>query len=76
VRRIFWLAVGLGAGATAVVMINRWVRQQAERMAPANIGRQAGQAVVDLGKLVSGALAEFRTGMTEKEAEIRASLSR
>jgi hypothetical protein len=76
VRRIFWLALGLGAGATAAVTVARWVRQQTERMAPANIGRQAGQVLSDVGGLVGQALAEFRSGMAEKESEIRASLVR
>jgi len=32
-RRIFWLAMGLGAGVTAAVMVSRWTRRQAERLA-------------------------------------------
>src|SRR5207245_6787235 len=34
VRRIFWLALGLGAGATTAVMASRWTRQQAQKVAP------------------------------------------
>jgi hypothetical protein len=73
-RRVFWLAVGLGAGATAAVMMARWTRRQAERMSPPNLARQAGETVRDVGSLVTEALTEFRKGMAEKESEVRASL--
>jgi hypothetical protein len=74
VRRIFWLALGLGAGATAVVMMGRWAKKQARAMAPPNLARQAGETLRDAGSLVGEVLKEFRTGMAEKEAEFRASL--
>ena len=48
-RRTFWLAMGLGAGATGAVMASRWVRRQARRMAPPNLARQFGRTVQDLG---------------------------
>jgi hypothetical protein len=73
-RRAFWLAVGLGAGATAVVMVNRWAQRQAQRMAPATLAREAGAAMRDLGGLLREAAKEFRMGMEEREAELRGSL--
>lgn len=73
-RRIFWLAVGLGAGATAAFMMARWTRRQAERISPPNLARQAGETVRDLGSLVTEAVTEFRRGMSEKESEMRMSL--
>ena len=73
-RRIFWLAVGLGAGATATIMSSRWVRQQTQKVAPANLARQAGKTLSDLAALAGQALAEFRQGMADKEAEVRAAL--
>jgi hypothetical protein len=73
-RRIFWLAMGLGAGVTTAVMVSRWARRQAERISPPNLARQAGETVRDLGSLVTEALTEFRKGMAEKETEVRASL--
>jgi hypothetical protein len=73
-RRIFWLAMGLGAGVTTAVIVSRWARRQAERMAPPNLARQAGETVRDVGSLVGEALSEFRRGMAEKESEVRASL--
>ena len=73
-RRVFWLAVGLGAGVTTAVMTSRWMRRQAERVAPANIGRELQSGLRDLGELFREALAEGRQAMREKEAEIRSAL--
>lgn len=70
-RRIFWLAMGLGAGATAAVMAGRWARRQAERMAPPNLARRAGRAIQGMGAVVADAGREFSRAMTEKESELR-----
>ena len=75
-RRIFWLALGLGAGATAAVMSGRWMKRQTQRMAPANLARQAGRAAVEFGSILAEAAKEFRAGATEREAEIRSGLER
>ena len=74
-RRAFWVAVGLGAGVTAAVLVSRWMRKQSERMAPANIGQQLSGTARDIGQLAREALEEYRKGAAEKEAEIRARLS-
>jgi hypothetical protein len=74
VRRLFWTALGLGAGVTAAVLTSRWMHKQTERMAPANVGRQLGDTARDIGQLIQEALEEWRKGMAEKEAEIRAQL--
>jgi hypothetical protein len=71
---MFWTAVGLGAGVTAAVLVSRWMRRQTERMAPANVGRQLGDTARDVGQLLREAMEEWRKGMAEKEAEIRAQL--
>jgi hypothetical protein len=76
VRRVFWLALGLGAGATSAFLAARWVRRQAQAIAPANLARQASQGVQDLGALAAQTMEDFRQGMAEKEAEVRASLSK
>ena len=73
-RRLFWTALGLGAGVTAAVLTSRWMRKQSDRMAPANVGRQLGDTARDIGQLLQEALEEWRKGMAEKEAEIRAQL--
>jgi hypothetical protein len=73
-RRIFWVALGLGAGATAAVLTARWARRQSQRVAPANLGRQVSQGASDIGRLFRAALDEGRRGMAEREAEIRREL--
>lgn len=74
-RRIFWLAMGLGAGATAAVITSRWVRRQTRALAPANLAQQAGTTVRDLTTLLGEAAREFRRGMAEREVEVRSSLA-
>ena len=73
-RRIFWLALGLGAGATAAVLTARWARRQGQKVAPANLGRQVSRGASDLGRLVRTALDEGRQAMADREAEIRREL--
>jgi hypothetical protein len=73
-RRAFWLTVGLGAGATAAVMVGRWTRRQRARLAPANLARQAGGLAADLGSRLADGLHEFRTAYAERQKELRASL--
>ena len=74
-RRVFWLAMGLGAGVTAAVMTSRWLKRQQQRLSPANLGAVAGEGVRDLGRLVREALEAGREEMARTEGEIRASLA-
>jgi hypothetical protein len=71
VRRAFWVALGLGAGATGAVLAGRWTRRQARRVAPQTIAREAKGGLLDLSKLVSESLAEGRRAMDEREAQLR-----
>jgi hypothetical protein len=77
-RRMFTLAVGLGAGAAAAILVGRWVRKQrqavAQAVSPANIGRQLADGGRDVVSLMRAAAADFRAGMSEREAEIRAGI--
>jgi hypothetical protein len=74
VRRVFWLALGLGAGATAAVLVARRMRRASEAIAPANVAREARQVVTDLGQLVRESIDAGRRAMAEKEAEVRSSI--
>jgi len=74
-RRSFWVALGLGAGATGAVVASRWARRQARRVAPATIAREAKGGILDLGKLVSESISEGRRAMSEREQELRTELS-
>jgi hypothetical protein len=77
-RRVFTLALGLGAGATAAILVSRWMRKQrqavAQAVSPANLGRQIAEGGKDLGSLMRAAAADFRAGMAEREAEIRSAI--
>jgi hypothetical protein len=73
-RRGFWVALGLGAGATSALVASRWARKQADRVAPATIAREAKGGLLDLGKLVSESIAEGRQAMEERERELRAEI--
>jgi hypothetical protein len=70
-RRIFWLALGLGAGAASAVVTLRFARRQAKKVAPATLAREARGGIMDLARLVSESLAEGREAMREKEDELR-----
>ena len=74
VRRGFWVALGLGAGATGAVIASKWARKQAGRVAPATLAREAKGGLLDLGKLVSESIAEGRQAMEERERELRSEI--
>jgi hypothetical protein len=70
VRRLFWLALGLGAGAATAIMSARFLRRQREKVALARIAREARGGMLDLAKLVSESIAEGKRAMRDKEAEL------
>ena len=70
-KRPFWVALGLGAGATGAVIAGRWTRRQAQRVAPATLAREAKGGIFDLGKLLSESIAEGKRAMDERERELR-----
>jgi hypothetical protein len=70
-RRVFWIALGLGAGAAGAIMTMRFARRQARKVAPANLAREARGGLMDLAKLFSESVAEGKEAMREKEDELR-----
>ncbi len=70
-RRLFWLAVGLGAGVAGAVMTMRFVRRQSQKVAPSRLVREARGGLMDLAKLVSESVAEGQRAMREREEELR-----
>ncbi len=72
-RRIFWLALGLGAGAVGAAVTLRFMRKQASKVAPANLAREARGGLMDLAKLVSESIAEGREAMRQREEELQGS---
>jgi hypothetical protein len=75
VRRLFWLALGLGAGAGGAILTTRFAKRQMQKVAPSTIAREARGGLLELSKLVSESIAEGRRAMEEAEAEARASIS-
>ena len=73
-RRGFWVALGLGAGATGAIVATRWARRQANRVKPATLAREAKGGLLDLSKLVAESIEEGRRAMDERERQLRADL--
>ena len=73
-RRLFWVALGLGAGAASAILASRFVRKQTAKVAPANLAREARGGMMDLARLVSDSLAEGKAAMHQKEEELRGGL--
>ncbi len=74
-RRLFWLAVGLGAGAAGAVLTTRFAKKQMQKVAPSTIAREARGGLLELSKLVSESLVEGKRAMEEAESEARSSIS-
>ena len=71
IRRLFWVAFGVGLGATTAVVASRWTRKQAKKAAPSTIAREAKGGLLDLSKLVTASVDEGRRAMDERERELR-----
>jgi sensor histidine kinase regulating citrate/malate metabolism len=71
VRRLFWLALGLGAGAAGAVLTTRFAKKQMQKVAPSTIAREARGGLLELSKLVSESIAEGKRAMREAEPEAR-----
>ena len=71
IRRLFWMAFGVGLGATTALIASRWTRKQAKRAAPATIAREAKGSLLDLSKLVSASVDEGRRAMDARERQLR-----
>ncbi len=70
-RRGFWVALGLGAGATGAIITSRWTRKQVDRAKPQTLAREAKGGLLDLSKLVSESIQEGKRAMDERERELR-----
>ena len=70
-RRGFWVALGLGAGAAGAILAGRWTKKQARRVAPQTIAREARGGIMDLSKLVNESIAEGKRAMDERDEQLR-----
>jgi hypothetical protein len=73
-RRGFWVALGLGAGATGAIVASRWARRQARKVSPATLAREAKGSLLDLSKLVAESIEEGKRAMEERERALREEL--
>jgi hypothetical protein len=71
-RRLFWVALGLGFGAVAAITASRWTRRQVQRAKPQAIAREARGGLLDLSKLVAESVEEGKRAADERERELRA----
>ena len=70
-RRLFWLALGLGAGAAGAIMTARFARRQMDKVAPSTLAREARGGLLDLSRRVSESIEEGGRAMQEKEEQLR-----
>lgn len=73
-RRLFWVTLGLGAGAASAIIASRFVRKQTAKVAPANLAREARGSMMDLARLVSESINEGKVAMQQRELELRSEL--
>ncbi|HYU57647.1 MAG TPA: hypothetical protein VEO00_06310 [Actinomycetota bacterium] len=73
-RRLFTLAVGIGAGAAVAIVVTRWARRKREAVTAKAIVGRASEGARDLAALFRSAIDEGRKAMAAREAEIRALL--
>jgi hypothetical protein len=67
VRRLFWVAVGVGAAYYA----SKWFRKQRDRYGAEAVAEKARQGARDLFALAKTSIEEGRRAAAEKEAELR-----
>jgi hypothetical protein len=73
-KRLFWLMVGAGFGFGTSFWVMRAVRQTAARYAPPRVTNDLARSVRGLGTDLKTAVEDGRTGMREREAQLRAEL--
>ncbi|MBS1838477.1 MAG: hypothetical protein JST64_12365 [Actinobacteria bacterium] len=73
-KRVTWFGIGAAAGATGVVWAQQKIRQRIDAMGPEHLvvaaGTQARKVSRQVGRTVSGAVAEGRSAMREREDDL------
>jgi hypothetical protein len=75
-RRLFWLLIGVGFGFGTSFWVLRFVKETAARYSPERVSNDLADALKGLGTDLRLAVAEGRDAMREREAELRAEVSR
>jgi hypothetical protein len=71
-KRLFWLALGLGAGFGLSFWFMRFIRETVDRYRPERVSQDLAGAISKLGDDVRAAIREGRAAMSEREEELRA----
>ena len=71
-KRLFWLAIGLGAGFGLSFWFMRFIRETVDRYRPERVSQDLASAVSKLGDDLRAAVREGRAAMAEREEELRA----
>lgn len=70
-RRLFWMGVGAAAGASGTVWAQRRVRAGLDELGADQVVAVAGRGARRVGRTLAAAVAEGRSGMAERELELR-----
>ena len=73
-RRLFWVAIGLGMGLGVSFWFVRFLRETAARYSPERLSTDLAGAVRAFGADVADAIREGRQEMQQREAELRAQM--
>jgi hypothetical protein len=74
IKRLVWLTLGITVGVLAVLRTQRSVRRRADRLRPERMATDLAEALRALGVDLRKAVAEGRTAMSQREAELNEQL--
>ena len=73
-KRLFWLTLGITVGVLAVLRTQRSLRRRTDRLRPERMATDLADAIRALGVDLRKAVAEGRTAMSQREAELNEQL--
>jgi hypothetical protein len=71
-KRVRWVAVGYGLGATTSYLAARRLRRTAQKYIPNEVANRVGATVGGTARSVQNAVSQGREAMRDREAELRA----
>lgn len=74
IKRLVWLTLGITVGVLAVLRTQRSLRRRADRLRPERMATDLADALRALGVDLRKAVAEGRTAMSQREAELNEQL--
>jgi hypothetical protein len=74
IKRLVWLTLGIAVGVLAVLRTQRSLRRRADRLRPERMATDLAEALRALGVDLRKAVAEGRTAMSQREAELNEQL--